>query len=219
MRPDGDTTGKHHHLRKLLLAGGGLLLLLILAYAFRTRILTGIGSYLVVEDELHPAEIIFMLNGDPDSRPFRAAELYQQGLAARIVIPRSENQPTVDLGLVRNETDISVDVMEALGVPPEDILVISIPGGVTSTLDEAVVLKDYVLANQVRSVILVTSAFHTRRARWIFERRLEGLPVTLETAAAPQAGFDQTNWWQSENGLITLNNEYVKLIFYSWNYR
>jgi uncharacterized SAM-binding protein YcdF (DUF218 family) len=206
-------------LRNLLVAGAVLILLALLAFALRVRILTGIGSYLVVEDDLHPADVIFVLNGDPDSRPFRAADLYEQGLAPRILIARSENQPTVDLGLVRNETDISVGVMESLGVPAADILTLQMPGGVTSTFDEAALLRDYVQSHEIHSVILVTSAFHTRRARWIFERELAGLPVTLKMAAAPNHGFDQTNWWQSENGLITLNNEYLKLFYYFWKYR
>jgi uncharacterized SAM-binding protein YcdF (DUF218 family) len=206
-------------LRNLLVAGGVLVALGLLAFAFRVQILTGIGSYLIVGDQLHPADILFVLNGDPDSRPFRAAELYQQGLAPRIVIARSENQPIVDLGLVRNETDISIGVMESLGVPAADILTLQMPGGVTSTFDEATLLRQYVEEHDVHSVILVTSAFHTRRARWIFLRELHGLPVTLEMAAAPNHGFDATNWWQSEYGLITVNNEYLKLFYYLWKYR
>jgi uncharacterized SAM-binding protein YcdF (DUF218 family) len=202
-----------------LFAAGALVLLALLAVAFRIPILTGLGSYLVVEGELEPADILFVLNGGPDTRPFRAAELYRQGLAPRIVIPRCENRPVVELGLVRNETEISVDVMKALGVPAGDIVTLQVEGGVTSTFDEAVLLREYVRANEVRSVIVVTSAFHTRRSRWIFERELDGLPVTFEMAAAPHPGFDQTNWWQNEDGLIMLNNEYLKLLFYLWNYR
>lgn len=205
--------------RGLLGAALALLLLAILAWGLRARILTGVGDYLVVEDPLQPADIIFVLNGDPNARPFRAAELHQQGLAPVIVIARVEGQPIVDLGLVRNETDISVGVMEALGVPAGSIVELTIPGGVTSTFDEARLLRDYAAAADLHSVILVTSAFHTRRAAWVFRRELAGLPVSLMVAAAPHHGFDQGNWWQSENGLITLNNEYIKLMFYYWNYK
>ena len=97
------------------------------------------------------------------------AELYEQGLAPLIVIARSENTPIVDLGLVPNDTDVSVGVMEKLGVPPEKIIILPFPGGVTSTFDEAAALRKYLEAHQVRKIILVTSAFHTRRASWIFE--------------------------------------------------
>jgi uncharacterized SAM-binding protein YcdF (DUF218 family) len=218
--PDGTTAlpQKKNALQKILAAGLILLLPVILAFAFRAWILTGIAGYLIVDDRLQPADVIFLLNGNVDTRPFRAVELYEQGLAPVVAIARAENTPVVDLGLVPNDTDISLGVMKKLGIPAEKIHVLPVPGGVTSTFDEASALRQYVEANQIHKIILVTSAFHTRRSRWIFERALAGLPVTLEMAAVPYAGFDQTNWWKNEAGLITLNNEYIKLVYYLFKY-
>jgi len=209
---------KRHTLRNVLGAGAVLAVLAILAFALRSQILTGIADYLIVSDKLQPADVIVLLNSDVNTRPFRASELYKQGLAPVIVIARSESTPTVDLGLVPNDTDISVAVMEKQGVPADKIIVLPFPGGVTSTFDEAAVIRQYVQAHQTRRIILVTSAFHTRRARWIFEKTLAGLPVALEMVAVPYAGFDQTNWWKNETGLITLNNEYIKLFYYLFKY-
>ena len=206
-------------LQYFITASAVLLLLVVLAFAFRTQILTGIANYLIINDRLQPADAIFLLNSEFDTRPFRAAELYKQGLAPVIVIARTKDTPVVILGLMPNDTDISVGVMEKLGVPPEKIIILTVPGGVTSTFDEAAAFRQYIEANQVRRIVLVTSAFHTRRARWIFDKTLAGLPVTLQMAAVPYAGFDQTNWWQNEDGLITLNNEYIKLFFYFFKYR
>jgi uncharacterized SAM-binding protein YcdF (DUF218 family) len=210
---------RQHTLRNILAASLLLLLLAVLACVFRSQILTGIADYLIINDKLQPADAIFLLNSDFDTRPFHAADLYKQGLAPIVVIARAENTPVVDLGLVPNDTDISVGVMERLGVPPEKIIILPFPGGTTSTFDEAAAFKQYVEENQVRRIILVTSAFHTRRARWIFEVTLAGLPVTLEMAAVPYIGFDQTNWWKDETGLITLDNEYIKLVYYLFKYR
>ncbi len=210
---------KHHALRSLLAVAGGLLLLVILAFTFRSQILTGVADYLIVNDTPQPADVIFLLNGDYNTRPFRASQLYQQGLAPVIAIARMENGPAVDLGLIPNGTDIAVGVMEKLGVPSEKIAVLPFPGGVTSTFDEATTLRQYIQAHQSYKILLVTSAFHTRRARWIFEKMLAGLPVRLQMVAVPYADFDQTNWWKNEDGLITLNNEYIKLVYYAFKYR
>jgi uncharacterized SAM-binding protein YcdF (DUF218 family) len=193
--------------------------LVVLAFAFRSQILTGVADYLIVSDKLQPADVIVLLNSDVNTRPFRVSELYKQGLAPLILIARSESTPTVDLGLVPNDTDISVAVMEKLGVPADKIIILPFPGGVTSTFDEANAVRQYVTAHQTRRIILVTSAFHTRRARWTFEKTLAGLPVNLEMVAVPYAGFDQTNWWKNETGLITLNNEYIKWFYYLFKYR
>ncbi len=205
--------------RRLAAAVLLLLTLCLLTYALRVPLLTGVGRGLIVEDELHPADILFLLNGDYNTRPFYAAELYARGLAPRLVIARAEPSPAERLGLIPNETDISVAILERQGVPPEAIAILPVPGGVTSTYDEAVVLRAYVEANAIRRVILVTSAFHTRRAAWIVRRELEGLNVTVELAAARNPGYDETNWWQSEAGLINVNNEYIKLGYYLIAYR
>jgi uncharacterized SAM-binding protein YcdF (DUF218 family) len=208
-----------YRLRNALVAGAILLLLVILAYAFRSQILTEVADYLIINDTLKPADVIFLLNSEFDTRPFRAAEIYEQGLAPVIAIARVEDSPVVDLGLVPDNTDISVGVLEKLGVPSDKVVILNFPGGVTSTFDEAEAFRQYAEANQVRKVILVTSAFHTRRAKWIMDKTLAGLPITLEMAAVPYIGFDQTNWWKNETGLIALNNEYIKLFFYFFKYR
>ena len=137
--PPGRSTGPSqpkHTLRNILAAVAVLLLLVVLAFAFRSQILTGIADYLVVNDTLQPSDVIVLLNSEVNTRPFRASQLYQHGLAPAIVIARSESTPTVELGLVPNDTDISVAVMEKLGVPADKIIVLPFPGGVTSTFDE-----------------------------------------------------------------------------------
>lgn len=219
MNKGASTPNKKHLLRSVLLASTFLVLLVVLAYAFRSQILTGIADLLVVNDPLQPADIIFVLNGDYNTRPFRASELYEQGIAPIIVIARSEMLPAEELGLAPNDTDVSIGVMKALGVPPEKIVVLPVEGGTTSTFDEAIALRQYIESHNVHSLILLTSAFHTRRAKWIFDRELSGLPVRLEVAAVPHYGFDESDWWQSEDGLITLNNEYIKLVYYFVKYR
>jgi uncharacterized SAM-binding protein YcdF (DUF218 family) len=204
----------------LLFAGIFLVLLAVSFIVFHAQLLTGAADFLVVDSTPYqPADLIFVLNGDYDTRPFRAAELYQQGLAPEIVIARSQTRPAEKLGLVQNDTDISVQVMEKLGMPSGKIVILQTQGGVTSTFDEAVALRHYVAGRQVHRILLVTSAFHTRRARWIVNKELAGLPLTLEVAAVPYSGFAANDWWKSENGLIALTNAYVKLVYYYWKSR
>ena len=124
----------------------------------------------------------------------------------------------MELGLYPNETLVSIEVMEGLGVPAEDIVLLPTGDGVTSTRDEAVVLRQYVDDHAIGSVVLVTSAFHTRRARWICNKELAGSPATLQVSAAPHWGFDQTNWWQDERGLLGFANEVIKSFYYLVRY-
>lgn len=183
-------------------------------YIFRSQVLTTLARVLIVNDALQPAEIIYILNGEVNTRPFHAAKLYKQGLAPQIVIPREEEGPASEIKLYPNGTDVSVEILVKLGVSRDKITVIEIEGGVTSTHDEAQVLLDYVKEHHTQNVIIVTSAFHTRRSRWIFQKVLAGTNVHIQMSAAPQWKFDETNWWREERGLLMLANEYLKFGYY-----
>lgn len=201
----------------LLLA---LLLTCVLLILAGQPILTGIANGLVtVNSPLQKADLIFVLNGDYNTRPFYASELYHQGLAPLILIAQAESSPAEQLGLEENPTSIAVNVMLKQGVPPEAIQVLNEGQPVTSTFDEARVLRTYIETHQVKSVILLTSLFHTRRARWVVAKELNGLPVSLQVAGAPHATFNARNWWSTEDGLIYINNEYIKLFYYWFKYR
>jgi uncharacterized SAM-binding protein YcdF (DUF218 family) len=196
-----------------------LALLLTAAYVFRTPILTGAARLLIVNDPPAQADIIFLLNGDFNTRPFRAAELYKQGAAPLVVIARCEDYPAVRAGVIPNDTDVSLAILKKQGVPAAKIVVLPFPGGVTSTFDEARALAQYASEEGLQRVVIVTSEFHSRRSRWIFERELAGLGVSLSMSAVPNGSYSAGNWWQNEDGLIALNNEYIKLFFYFVKYR
>jgi uncharacterized SAM-binding protein YcdF (DUF218 family) len=201
-------------LKRLLIFAGLWVNIIFLAYGLRHHILTGLGSLLVIDDPLQQADIIFLLNGDVQGRPFHAAKLFKQGLATQIVVAQEEDSPAAKLGLYPNGTDVAVEIMQQLGVPEDNITVIKIKGGVTSTFDEALALRNYVITHDIKQVILVTSAFHTRRTQWIFKKTLADSRVLLEVSASPHYNFDQSNWWRTEPGLIMLTNEYIKLFYY-----
>ena len=103
-------------------------------------------------------------------------------------------------------------------MPEDSISVLTFESGVTSTRDEAAATRQYVEEHHIESIILVTSAFHTRRARWMFRKELRNSEVALQVVAAPHQGFDETNWWKTEDGLIAVNNEFIKLFYYIMRY-
>lgn len=190
----------------------GALFLASVSYAFRGPILIETGRWFVVDDPPVPGDFIYLLGGDVHTRPFYAAHLYSRGLAPKIVIPKEESRPAEAIGLMPNGTDVSVRILRRLGVPDSSIIVLSVPGGVGSTQDEAEVLRAYVSRHPASQVLVVTSMFHTRRARWTIRRVLGESRVSIWMMAAPDERFDHTNWWQHEDGLLRYNEEVVKFI-------
>ena len=204
--------------QRLLIATAILAVFAIFSFALRVPLLTGIAGFLMVEDSLTQADFIYVLTGGPNERPFRAAELYHQNLAPQIVLPQAEIRRTEALGLYPNETDVAVQTLRKLGVPDSAIQVVETAGGVTSTIDEARLLHRIAATELPRQVIVITSAHHTRRARWILRRQLADSSVRLTMVAANHIAFSASNWWKSEAGLTAIVNEYMKLAYYRIKY-
>jgi uncharacterized SAM-binding protein YcdF (DUF218 family) len=97
-------------------------------------------------------------------------------------------------------------------VPEETIILL--PGAAASTADEARALAEFLDAHPGGSVAVVTSAYHTRRARLIFGRALGERAGAVRFVGAPSDGFGATDWWRTEQGLSTYGTEYVKLGFH-----
>src|SRR5262249_9157983 len=99
------------------------------------------------------------------------------------------------------------------GVPPKAVFIL--PGGVVeSTADEAERVRDYGRSHRLRKITLVTTAFHTARARWIFRKILRSQGVVVCVAAARRPEYDETNWYRTEAGLIDYFGESIKTVRY-----
>jgi len=193
------------------------ILLLVFAYSFRRSVLAGIGEFLVIHDRLEPADLIFVLTGDITTRPKHAAVLFHQGLAPLVLISRSEDSLPVQAGAYPNPTDSSIMIMEKLGIPAAQIIQLAPRGGVKHTFDEAEALLAYSREHPVHKVIIVTSDLHSRRAKFIFRRVLGGR-IQLMLAPIKDLKYGATDWWNSEDGVIGCQNEYVKLVYYHIKY-
>jgi uncharacterized SAM-binding protein YcdF (DUF218 family) len=198
-------------LAALLAVAGGL-------WLARWRILAAAGAFLVDADPAKPCALIFLLNGDLDTRPAAAAALWKQGLAPRIAIARSESSRAVQMGLVPNVTDLALEILQHEGVPRTAVDEVPFPGGVTSTRDEARALRAWLRAHPADSILIVTNAIHTRRARWIFARELGGAGIRLALYAVPDRRFSVSRWWENEHGFLGVYNEYLKLLYYHLRY-
>lgn len=197
--------------RGLLVALATLLLAAALAWLLRAPILTGVARFLAVHDRVQKADAIFVFGGDPDVRPFAAAALYRRGWAPRVLVPGMETGKLAEMGMVPTQTELFTTVLRREGVPDSAVTVLRMPGGTASTTDDVAVLRAYLRRTGLRSVIAVTTSYHTRRARRALRRGLRGMPVRVAMAGTPARGFDETNWWRREQGLVTYFTEYVKL--------
>jgi hypothetical protein len=98
-----------------------------------------------------------------------------------------------------------------LGVPAEHLIVA--PIGAESTLEEALRLRPVLAEHNFRNLVVVTSNFHTRRARQIFIDIYRPRGTIVRVSAAPDLRFDPNAWWQSRDG-----RKYFFLEILKWSY-
>ena len=131
---------------------------------------------------------IVLLAGSSEERSPRAASLYRAGYAPRIILTNDGVRKGWSREHQRNLYAIERTEIELvkLGVPRQAI--VRLPFGKSGTVYDALAVKDYAASERVAGIILVTSDYHTRRAFWIFQRVLQGLPIVVSTAPARSHG-------------------------------
>ncbi len=83
-----------------------------------------------------------------------------------------------------------------------------------STVEEAVALRGCLQERGWTSVIVVTSDYHTRRARRIWKQQV-GPPFTLWVFGVGDADFDPHRWWRNRHYAKTWLLEATKTV---WSY-
>jgi uncharacterized SAM-binding protein YcdF (DUF218 family) len=207
--------------RWLLKLGGAVVLLAAVAYATHVPLLTWVGRQLVHQDVLEPSDALLVLAGGVFDRELEAAELYASGMAPRVLMT-AEPEPDVLSVLrqrhVRVESSLELRrrVLIELGVPQDRITIL--PGLVAATVHEAQVARQWAVESHARSLIVVTSSFHTARSRYVFRNVFDGLGVTLRFAPSRRSDFQPHTWWHRRHTLRDGVFELQRTLFYRLRY-
>jgi uncharacterized SAM-binding protein YcdF (DUF218 family) len=187
-----------------------------LAFACRAPLLRGLANAWIVNDPLTKADVIVVLGGGFETRPFAAARLLSLGLAPRILLMNPKPSEASKLGLIPTEANLDRAMLLKKSVP--DSCIVITPEIVNSTYEESVAVGDWARTNAVHNLIVVTDTFHTRRVRWVFCKRLSPLGIHVAVDAVPVREFSTTNWWQDERGIVAFQNEVLKYAYYRIKY-
>lgn len=179
----------------------------------RFKILQAAGDFLIVQDKLTRADAIVVLGGPDESRPQMAAKLYFRGYAPKIIATAGDSLPDYMIMFGKDLTASKLNYLwltKRRNVPEEDVIIIN-QG--TSTYEEALLIADYAKKEKLKKIIVVTSSYHTRRARWVFRKVLGPEGVEVLICPATHRSYVK-EWWRNERFMIEVNNEYMKLIYY-----
>lgn len=191
----------------------GLAALLALAIA-SLPLLSAAGRFLVEDDPPRHVDAIVVLAGSYPDRILEAAALYRDGWAPRLILCREPDNAGFrklrDLGVrVPRPVELNRAVAEQLGVPADAITVLDRPAN--STVSEADAVLAYALGRDYRSLLVVTSKYHTHRAAMIY-RHLAGGHIDVLVRAARDDPFQPDGWWRDRASARRVAIEYQKLL-------
>lgn len=185
-------------------------------FLLRIPIARGVGNYLIAQDEQTITDAVLVLGGGSKDRAIEAAKLYHEGFS-QLFICTGEHVPSVleVLEMDLRECDLARLQLIKSGVPAALIDTMRVG---TSTMEEANILLSYCKTNKLNSVTVLSSKFHLRRVKNVFKDLFEENGIAVVFHGAPSSRYNESNWWTSEQGLIMVNNEYMKLLYYWCKY-
>lgn len=201
---------------------GGILIKLIVSlflltfslglYFVRHPIFRFVAESWVIEDPLEKADVLIVLSDDNfyADRATRAAELFREGKASLVVASGRRLRPSAGIAELMEH-----DLVER-GVPKDKILRFAQDGD--STREEAQALAKLAKTKKWRKAIVITSNYHTRRARYIF-RRVFPQDIEIRVAGARDGDFDAENWWEKSKSTKLFIREITGMMVTIWELR
>jgi uncharacterized SAM-binding protein YcdF (DUF218 family) len=197
-----------------------ILLSLILIFTGWFFLAPLLAKNLAVEKTLARADAIWILGGarEYQTRCRKAAELFRRGVSDKIFVVDDGAQSGWNARERRNLpfAELARRELVSEGVPENRIEIVK-PAGV-GTIYEARAFVENGFDNSLKSVLLVTSDYHTRRARWTFERALarndSAVQIGVVRADGETRKTDAFFWWLSPDGWEKIGGEYVKFGYY-----
>lgn len=164
-------------------------------------LLNAAARQLIRADALPAADAIIALGGDPLClRERHAAELYHRGLGRKIVIAG------LPFAWGGNTGDAKRRYLNCRGVPDADIVVLPVA---TNTRQEASTLQTMMRQNQWRSMIVVTSPYHSRRALFTMERRAGEMRFYSAPVPAEAPEWRPAQWWMRRRDVFITVREFI----------
>jgi uncharacterized SAM-binding protein YcdF (DUF218 family) len=189
----------------------------IFAWILGPRLMTGYARWLIRTDPPRQGDVAIVLAGGEGERLGAALRIWRQGRVGALMItgPDVALLPVYTGGDSLTMAEVKRRIAIKKGVPADDVWMAL---GARSTYDEAQDALRALKERGVHNAIVVTSPFHSRRARATFRQifRGSGIDVTLETLPVDLSAEKPDRWWTREREMMAVFTETAKTVFY-WN--
>jgi uncharacterized SAM-binding protein YcdF (DUF218 family) len=162
-----------------------------------------LGASLGRADPVAPADLLVVLGGGSLLRAEWAATLFARGVAPRVQVFSSARPE----GLRAAGVETTVAYLVRQGVPVERIA----HAPAADTLDEARLVGALLARGDAGSALVVTDAYHLRRARAAFAAVLGARADAVRLAAHPSSVDRLRRWWTDHAEATNVAGELIGL--------
>jgi uncharacterized SAM-binding protein YcdF (DUF218 family) len=198
--------------------------IILAIFAFWIYFAPVLAERLIIARFLDSADVIFVMAGSAAyvPRTRAAAVLYKKGIAP-VVLPTNDGRRGSRSGTEqRNSLYFERARREQIvnGVP-KDAVDILLPA-VSGTIMEATLVTKVAAERSRKSILIVTSPYHTRRVLWTFDEVFRDIGRATRIDIVPSSGGHMTLpaccWWLMTSGGRDVAGEYVKSAYYHFAY-
>ena len=180
------------------------------------------AELLIVRTDIPSADAIVIFSGSATyiERADWAAKLYREGRAPLIVLTNDGLISGWDRREERNPYfyELASRRLQQQGVPANRIELAN--GLALGTYEESLLIRDHASSHNLKKLLLVTSAYHSRRALWSMRRACAGSNIQVGIDPPPPGSQTPSpwRWWSRRWGWKVVAGEYVKMIYYWTHY-
>ena len=189
-------------------------LLIFIIISQHKLILSEYAKFFTINDAKPGADAILILSGGKNTRIPHALNLFLEGYGKELIFTEEKKTNSFISNLFPSDENIFEKLIEKLNISVPFIFVPSNKGGATSTFDEAYDFKKLADGKNYNRIILVTDAFHTRRALKAFKKVFKNSKIHFQMSPAQNEIFDENNWWTSDQGISAYILETIKYPIY-----
>ena len=188
---------------------GFLAAVFLLIYLFHAILLNAMGQALVREDNIKPSDAIVVLAGDSKGeRLMTGIDLFKQGYGKMIIFWGGQ------IYWKFTYAELMLQQLKEAGIPMDKVAWSDEKLSEHSTRGEVLVNFRLMKENNVRSFILVTSPYHTRRAAYVYEPTAKESGMKMYVYPSADTSIRLTEWWKDRNSAKMIYYEWNKMIFY-----
>jgi len=196
-----------------------LLLIILLVLLFGHTILIRAGKFMAPQG-ISNADVAILqgctfLNEGTDTVLIRGINLLDSGKVKRLIIVLHSDIPSNTSYLLNQDyPGLVKKEVQTLGLKEKDFGIVVVPISHPNTLTEAEVVLEAISKDHIKSAILLSHGFHTRRSYLVYQYIALPFQIKIFPLACLNSYEPLDSWWSHAQGRRYFVEEVIKLAYY-----